>query len=173
MPEQETRITDPVTGGQKGQKAAQLGALDPQSLLAVARVAGFGAEKYDRFNFARGYDWSLSFDAMQRHLLLWADGQDLDDESGEPHLAHAAWHCLALLTFSQRGRGTDDRIDKFLAGLKPEERHVGINSDLFPTWAGTYPLLADRGDGVVEIEHPRLGRGIFHSGEWEWVDPRI
>ncbi len=113
----EVRITDPVTGGQKGQKAAQLGALDPEALLTVARIAGFGAQKYDRFNFVRGYDWSLSFDALQRHLMQWAAGEDIDDESGESHLGHAAWHCLALLTFTQRGRGTDDRIIRFLEGL--------------------------------------------------------
>lgn len=106
----EVRITDPVTGGQKGQKDAQMGALDPRALLEVGRVAGFGARKYARFNFVRGYAWSLSFDALQRHLLAWADGEDRDPESGCLHMGHAAWHCLALMTFFLREKGTDDRI---------------------------------------------------------------
>ena len=110
----EERVTDPATGAQKGRKGAELGALDPRALLRVAEVAGFGARKYARFNFARGYAWSLSFDALQRHLLTWADGQEIDDESGLPHLAHAAWHCLALLTFAERDRGTDDRLHRYL-----------------------------------------------------------
>jgi hypothetical protein len=108
MMSEEVRVVS-STGGEKGQKLAQLGSLDPQALLRVAEVAGFGARKYARMNFMRGYDWSLSFDAAQRHLLLFWDGQDLDDESGLPHLAHAAWHMLAMLAFLERNLGTDDR----------------------------------------------------------------
>lgn len=106
----ETRITDPVTGGQKGQKLAQLGAIDPNALLELARVAGFGAQKYERNNFLKGYAWSLSFDAMMRHALAFASGEDRDPESGMLHTAHAAWHALALTAFLQRAIGTDDRL---------------------------------------------------------------
>lgn len=102
------RITS-ETGGQKDKKRAQLGALDPKALLTLAEVAGFGAEKYDRYNMLKGYDWSLCFDAMQRHLLAFWAGEDVDPESGLPHVAHAAWHALTLLAFQQRGVGTDDR----------------------------------------------------------------
>lgn len=109
FPAPEERVTDPKTGGQKGKKLAELGALDPRALLTVAEVAGFGSRKYARMNYLKGYDWSLSFDAMQRHLLQFWNGQDVDDESGLPHVAHAAWHALALLAFMQRGLGTDDR----------------------------------------------------------------
>ncbi len=104
------RVVDPTTGAAKGQKLAQLGAVDPQALLRVAEVAGFGGQKYERYNFAPGFAWSLSFDALMRHLLAFWNGQDVDDESGHPHLAHAAWHCLALLSFLERDRGTDDRF---------------------------------------------------------------
>jgi hypothetical protein len=105
----EVRVTDPNTGGQKGAKLAELGALDPNALMRVAEVAGFGSLKYERFNFLKGYRWSLSYDAMQRHLHAYWGGQYLDAESGLPHLAHAAWHCLALMAFMERERGTDDR----------------------------------------------------------------
>ncbi len=107
----EVRITS-ATGGEKGQKLAQVGSVDPTALLRVAEVAGFGASKYARLNFLKGYDWSLSFDALQRHLLLFWAGQNNDDESGLPHVAHAAWHCLALLAFAEHGLGTDDRYRK-------------------------------------------------------------
>lgn len=97
------------TGGEKGMKQAQIGAIDPQSLLRLAEVAGFGARKYARLNYMNGFDWSLAFDAAQRHLLEFWNGTDRDPESGLPHLAHAAWQCLALLTFMERGLGADDR----------------------------------------------------------------
>lgn len=98
-----------ATGGEKGSKLAQMSALDPNSLLIVAEVAGFGAQKYAKLNFMKGYDWSLSYDALQRHLHAFWSGQDIDDESGMSHLGHAAWHCLTLLSFIERGLGTDDR----------------------------------------------------------------
>lgn len=108
MGDGEVRVTS-ATGGQKGRKQAQLGAIDPAALGVVAEVAGYGTEKYDRYNFLKGYDWSLSYDALQRHLLAFWGGQDNDPESGLPHLGHAAWHCLALIAFTQRHVGTDDR----------------------------------------------------------------
>ena len=104
-----TRVTDPVTGAQKDQKLAQLGALDPGSLMTLAKVAGFGAQKYARGNYLKGYAWSLSFDAMMRHMLAFQMGETNDPESGLPHTAHAAWHALALTAFVQRSLGTDDR----------------------------------------------------------------
>lgn len=105
----EKRLTDAKTGGQKGAKLTQLGSLDPVALIEVARVAGMGAEKYSPFNYLRGYDWSLSFNAMMRHALLFWSGEDMDTESGRPHAAHVAWHALALTSFMLRGVGTDDR----------------------------------------------------------------
>ena len=105
----EVRMTDEVTGGQKGKKLTQLGALDPMALIELARVAGMGADKYEALNYLRGYDWSLSFDAMMRHALLFWAGENTDPESGLNHMAHAAWMALSLVSFSERGLGTDNR----------------------------------------------------------------
>lgn len=107
---EEIRVVDPTTGGVKGQKDCQLGALDPLALVEVGKVAGFGGIKYERYNFAKGYKWSLSYDALQRHLMAFWAGENTDPESKLSHVAHAAWHCLALLTFSLRNKGTDDRF---------------------------------------------------------------
>jgi hypothetical protein len=104
----EKRVTS-ATGGQKGKKPVQVSALDPLALKRVAEVAGFGAEKYDRLNYMRGFDWSLAYDALFRHVLDALNGEDFDEESGLLNLAHAAWQCLALISFHERGLGTDDR----------------------------------------------------------------
>jgi hypothetical protein len=106
----ETRVVDPVTGGEKGAKQAMLGAIDPNALNDLALVAGFGAIKYAPFNYAKGYAWSLSYNALLRHVLAFLGGEDTDPESELPHLAHASWHCMTLLTFSRFNRGTDDRF---------------------------------------------------------------
>ncbi|WNV90281.1 dATP/dGTP diphosphohydrolase domain-containing protein [Umezawaea sp. Da 62-37] len=109
-PGEEIRIVS-ATGGAKGKKLASLGSLDPKALLVLAEASGFGAAKYEQHNYLRGYAWSLSFDACQRHLLAFWAGEELDPESGLPHLAHAAWHCLAMVSFQIRSIGTDDRFD--------------------------------------------------------------
>ena len=108
----ETRITSD-TGGEKGQKLARVGSLDPLALLEVAKVAGFGERKYDRLNYMRGYDWSLSFDAGMRHRLTHWSGEERDPESGLYHLAHSAWHDLTQLAFLIHELGTDDRFKGF------------------------------------------------------------
>jgi hypothetical protein len=111
---EEVRVVS-ATGGEKGSKDAQLGAVDPLALLELAKVAGFGAKKYDNFNYLRGYDWLLSINAGERHGLQFAAGEDLDPESGLCHAAHAAWNYLALTSFYLRGLGTDNRVSAFLA----------------------------------------------------------
>jgi len=110
---QEQRITS-ETGGEKGRKITEIGFLDPVALEMAGRVAGFGAQKYASFNFLKGYNWSLSYNALLRHLMAFMRGEDIDSESGMPHIAHAAWQALALCSFWQRNIGTDDRPPKFL-----------------------------------------------------------
>lgn len=105
----EVRITDPNTGGAKGQKLERMDLLPWDALLVVANHYGVGASKYEDRNWERGYAWSLSFGAMQRHLAAWWQGEDLDDETGTSHLAAAAFHVLALIAYQERETGTDDR----------------------------------------------------------------
>jgi len=105
----EVRITDPKTGGQKGQKPAQLSYLPFDSLAEVSKVYQYGASKYARDNWKKGYKWSLNFDAMMRHMFAFWEGEDLDPESGCAHVGHAAWHALTLLWFMQHYKEGDDR----------------------------------------------------------------
>jgi hypothetical protein len=106
---EEVRVTDPRTGGQKGTKPEVFSLLPWRSLGKVARVFGFGAGKYEPHNWRKGYAWSLSTDAAFRHLAAFQEGEDLDPESGLPHLAHAAFHLLALLEFMDTHPELDDR----------------------------------------------------------------
>lgn len=96
----EIRVTSP-TGGQKGSKPEQMSMLPVPALEEVARVYAWAVStgKYDRHNWRRGYDWSLSYDALQRHVMAFWKGQEFDPDSGLQHLAHACFHIFTLMTF--------------------------------------------------------------------------
>jgi hypothetical protein len=44
-----------------------------------------------------------------RHAWAFWRGETLDRETGCHHMAMAAWNCLALVSYSIRDVGTDDR----------------------------------------------------------------
>lgn len=64
-------------------------------------------ESGDR-NWERGYKWSYSVDALERHLNQWLLGEDIDEETGSHHLIAVAWHAAALFIFQLRRIGTND-----------------------------------------------------------------
>jgi hypothetical protein len=67
----------------------------PQMIQAVAQVLGFGAKKYAAHNWMKGIAWSEIAAGVKRHLMSFEIGDEIDPESGLPHLAHA----LCGLTF--------------------------------------------------------------------------
>ncbi|MGH9428669.1 MAG: dATP/dGTP diphosphohydrolase domain-containing protein [Terriglobia bacterium] len=87
------------------------------ALDEVARVYTYGARKYADRNWELGMSWGRVFAAVIRHLSKWAMGERLDDESGLPHLAHAAWGTLTLLAYETRRSGTDDRAPSLASEL--------------------------------------------------------
>lgn len=99
-----------MTGGTKHDRdKPRVDLIPPDALLAVADVLAYGAGKYGARNWERGLLLSRLYAAQMRHLLAWAAGQDDDDETGLPHLAHAACSSLMLLALSMRDPSLDDR----------------------------------------------------------------
>lgn len=98
-----------MAGGHKGVKEARFDLIPWDALWYVARVFGKGAEKYAERNWERGLKYGAVAGARDRHNALFAAGQDFDEESGLPHLAHSAWHALVLLALWLRGDLEDDR----------------------------------------------------------------
>ena len=83
--------------------------IPPSSLEELVSVYTFGAEKYEPRNWERGIEYSRIYAAVQRHLSAYWRGQDLDEESALPHLAHAAWGLFALLEYQRTHPELDDR----------------------------------------------------------------
>lgn len=105
----ETRITDPATGGQKGSKPERFDLIPAECLEKMARLYGWTTQKYEADNWRKGFSWRLSFAALMRHAWAFWRGEDNDSESGLPHLAHAAWHCFTLMWFMDNRKDKDDR----------------------------------------------------------------
>ena len=80
------------------------------ALEGVASVLGYGAKKYDTWNWAKGMAYGRLIGAALRHLFAFARGEDNDKETGLSHLDHAACCILFLSTYVKTKRGTDDRF---------------------------------------------------------------
>lgn len=79
-------------------------------MLQVGRVMSVGAAKYGAFNYRdSSISASVYQDAMERHLQLWFDGEDTDDETGVSHLASVIASCALLMDAQITGKLNDDR----------------------------------------------------------------
>lgn len=83
--------------------------IDPVVLQALASILTGGAIKYQAWNWAKGFEWSRLYGAMQRHLNAWYNREDTDPETGESHLHHALCCAAFLISHETRGLGQDDR----------------------------------------------------------------
>ncbi len=105
----EVRVVNETTGGEKGSKLQRFDLLPVGPLTQLAEHFGRGARKYEDRNWERGYNWSLSYAALLRHLMAFWDGEDIDAETGSPHIIAVAWHALALAEFARTHPALDDR----------------------------------------------------------------
>mgnify|MGYP000447941137 CR=1 FL=1 len=86
-----------------------MGLIPQTALKEVAKVLDFGASKYSAHNWRNGFDHSRLYDAVLRHVGAYIDGEDLDEDSGLSHIAHATCGCLMLLEHILKDMGNDDR----------------------------------------------------------------
>lgn len=94
-----------------GSRKDPLYLLPPIAKAAAARVHALGAEKYGKYNW-RYQKVAISdyLSAMQRHIDSVVDGMDIDEESGEHHLAHVIAGCNIVLDAQHRGQLVEDRV---------------------------------------------------------------
>lgn len=105
----ETRVVDPDTGGEKGSKLARFDLIPADPLRQLAEHYGKGAQKYAERNWERGYEWSLTYAALNRHANAFWSGEDIDPDSGSHHMVAVAWHALALVEFARTHKEKDNR----------------------------------------------------------------
>ena len=89
-----TRHTN-MSGAQKFDQGKLRWDLVPiEALEKVVDVFTYGAKKYGDRNWEKGIELDRLYAAAMRHLAEAQKGVALDEESGKPHLAHAAANLL-------------------------------------------------------------------------------
>lgn len=79
-----------------------------EALLELAKVFTHGADKYGKWNYSLGTDYTRYIAAAQRHINQWLRGENID-EIGTNHLANAAASLLMILDNQLTKVGNDDR----------------------------------------------------------------
>lgn len=127
-----------MSGGKKyDDSKVQVNLLSSKSLIEIARVMTFGAQKYGSQNWREGIAWSRVYAAVQRHLLAWNDGETNDPETGISHLAHAGCGILFLLEYAQTHPELDDRY------APSSQKAASANSKLHEALPILGSILAD------------------------------
>jgi hypothetical protein len=116
-----------MTGGK-----ASLTLVPPTFTNGVAQVLDFGAKKYARGQWMRGMSFSAVLDGMKRHLQAIELGEDLDPESGLPHLYHLGCGAAFLSWFQYGPRAAEYARfdDRLFAPPRPAEEPEQLSLDL-------------------------------------------
>lgn len=83
--------------------------LDPYALEILAKVLGFGAEKYAEHNWRKGLQLTRLIRAGIGHLLAVLRGEDNDPETGLPHAGHAMCCCMFIIWTMKYRTDKDNR----------------------------------------------------------------
>lgn len=78
-------------------------------LRELARVYTIGAGKYDPDNWRKGLKWRRVMGALERHYQAFKDGESIDPQDGQHHLASVAWCAFALMQYEKDHPELDDR----------------------------------------------------------------
>lgn len=98
--------------------------IPPEWSWALGMVLTRGAIKYADRNWERGMSWAYMMGSTTRHLLKFMIGERYDKESGNHHLAHAAWNCLGMMSYDVRGLHKFNDIAPSLPPLNPADSAI-------------------------------------------------
>jgi hypothetical protein len=146
--------------------------------LAVAMFEG--ALKYARHNYrAVGVRASVYYDALNRHIDAWWDGQDVDPDSGLHHITKAIATLFVLRDSMIRGNWVDDRPPRSInfpsfqpegAGTSASGRYSKIKNLMDVWWEGGHTVGTMNTVSVAILELIQLRATMIYG---KLLDDRI
>lgn len=84
--------------------------LCPEVVIELAEVLGHGARKYEDNNWKKCTTWKRSYvgGAALRHIMAYMGGEEIDPDSGLPHLVHAMCSLMFARHLDLFGPDTED-----------------------------------------------------------------
>ena len=134
---------------------------EPDILEEIVMVLTHGAEKYDDENWKRCGSWSRYYAATMRHLQAMWMGEEIDPDSGLPHLACALTNLMFLRWFEKYAKEKDDRPVVTRHG-----EEVG-GDDCGPDLSGKVPhpiAYTEDDDILAKVFRERFGDDCFLYG---------
>lgn len=92
------------------QNKLQWGLVDWDALAPMVRVLMYGLEKYSKDNWKKGLPYVSVTESLMRHMTAFLNGEDIDPESGLPHVGHIMCNAMFLSYYWQFKKDFDDRI---------------------------------------------------------------
>jgi len=83
-----------------------------EAITGCADALGFGAQKYGDYNYRGGLKHTRLMDSILRHLTSHLQNEEIDPESGLPHLSHAIAGLSMLIWMTKHRPDLDDRYKK-------------------------------------------------------------
>lgn len=84
--------------------------ISPIATIGLAEVLTKNLKKYGRHNWQKGLPWTEVVDSLQRHVLKFLDGEDIDPEDGVPHVDKIAANAMFLQHYFRKNKKFDDRL---------------------------------------------------------------
>lgn len=120
-----------------------------------------GALKYGRHNYrVVGVKASVYFDAFNRHVWAWYEGEDIDPESGEHHLIKAMTCLHVYLDAELRGIAVDDRPPCSLDFFIDLNEKVKLLREKYPNPEAPYTEL-EHGSNRKQPEDDAVQRDCY------------
>jgi len=93
--------------------------LVPYSVIeAMARQMEYGATKHGLHDWRKGLPWSERAGSILRHFYAWLEGEDIDPESGRPHLDAVFTQVGMLIEYRETHPEMDDRWNRQQGALR-------------------------------------------------------